>query len=60
MSRTFGVSPCVIAGLNYCTGDAAIYMDADLQDNPNEIPELYKMIVDDGYDIVSGWKKQRR
>jgi glycosyltransferase involved in cell wall biosynthesis len=35
-------------------------MDADLQDNPNEIPELYKMIIDDGYDIVSGWKKQRR
>jgi len=41
------------------SGDVVITMDADLQDSPDEIPELYRMITQDGYDIVSGWKKNR-
>ena len=40
-------------------GDVVITMDADLQDSPDEIPELYKMIISDGYDLVSGWKQKR-
>jgi len=40
-------------------GDVIITMDADLQDNPDEIPELYAMITNDGFDLVSGWKKKR-
>ena len=41
-------------------GDVVITMDADLQDSPDEIPELYKLIKEDGFDIVSGWKKDRK
>ncbi len=57
--RNYGKS----AGLNECfraaTGDVVITMDADLQDSPDEIPELRRMILEEGYDIVSGWKKKR-
>ncbi len=58
--RNYGKSAALNKGFEKVRGSVVITMDADLQDNPNEIPELYKMIVDDGYDIVSGWKKQRR
>ena len=49
----------LLAGLRAARGDAVITMDSDLQDSPDEIPELYRMIVHDGYDLVSGWKKKR-
>jgi glycosyltransferase involved in cell wall biosynthesis len=57
--RNYGKSAALNVGFEKCKGDVVITMDADLQDNPGEIPELYKMIVDDGFDIVSGWKKKR-
>jgi glycosyltransferase involved in cell wall biosynthesis len=57
--RNYGKSAALNVGFEKCMGDVVITMDADLQDNPGEIPELYKMIVDDGFDIVSGWKKKR-
>ena len=47
------------AGFAKAEGDVIITMDADLQDNPEEIPELYNLIINDGYDLVSGWKKKR-
>ena len=47
------------AGFEAATGDVVITMDADLQDSPDEIPELYSLIADQGYDLVSGWKKKR-
>ena len=47
------------AGIDYAQGDVIITMDADLQDSPEEIPELYRMISEDGFDLVSGWKKKR-
>ena len=47
-------------GFNTSKGGVVITMDADLQDSPDEIPELYKLIKDDGFDIVSGWKKDRK
>ncbi len=46
-------------GFRAAQGDVVITMDADLQDSPEEIPELRRMIIEDGYDIVSGWKKTR-
>ena len=46
-------------GFKAAVGDVVITMDADLQDSPDEIPELYRMITEEGWDIVSGWKKQR-
>ena len=46
-------------GVEKVQGDVVITMDADLQDSPDEIPELYRMITQDGYDLVSGWKKKR-
>ena len=58
-SRNFGHQPAVSAGIHQCTADWAVIMDADLQDFPEEIPELYNMVVKDNYDIVSGWKKKR-
>ena len=58
-NRNHGKSAALNTGFQYASGDVVITMDADLQDNPEEIPELYKMIMDDGYDIVSGWKKKR-
>ncbi|WOD44297.1 glycosyltransferase family 2 protein [Hwangdonia lutea] len=57
--KNFGKSQALHAGFEKAQGDVVITMDADLQDNPNEIPELYNMIVNDGFDLVSGWKKKR-
>jgi len=57
--RNYGKSPALYEGFKAATGDVIITMDADLQDSPDEIPDLYKMIVTDGYDLVSGWKKVR-
>ena len=57
--RNFGKSQALHAGFEKAEGNVVITMDADLQDNPDEIPELYNMIVKDGYDLVSGWKKKR-
>ncbi|MES2559584.1 MAG: glycosyltransferase family 2 protein [Bacteroidota bacterium] len=57
--RNYGKSAALNIGFQECIGKVVITMDADLQDSPDEIPALYKMIVDDGYDIVSGWKKKR-
>ncbi|MFG6685525.1 glycosyltransferase family 2 protein [Mariniflexile sp. HNIBRBA6329] len=57
--KNFGKSQALHAGFEKALGDVVITMDADLQDNPDEIPELYNMIVSDGYDLVSGWKKKR-
>jgi glycosyltransferase involved in cell wall biosynthesis len=54
-----GKSAALNEGFIYAQGDVVITMDADLQDSPDEIPDLYKMIIDDGYDMVSGWKKKR-
>ena len=57
--RNFGKSQALHAGFEKAQGDVIITMDADLQDNPDEIPELYNMIVKEGFDLVSGWKKKR-
>ncbi len=57
--KNFGKSQALHAGFDKAKGDVVITMDADLQDNPEEIPELYKMISKDGLDLVSGWKKKR-
>ena len=57
--RNYGKSAALNVGFEHCNGDVVITMDADLQDSPDEIPELYKMIKDDGFDLVSGWKKVR-
>ena len=57
--KNFGKSQALHAGFAKAKGDVVITMDADLQDNPEEIPELFKMIKDDGFDLVSGWKKKR-
>ena len=57
--RNYGKSQALHAGFKKASGDVVITMDADLQDNPEEIPELYKMITQDSYDLVSGWKKKR-
>lgn len=57
--RNYGKSPALHCAFQRVEGDVVITMDADLQDSPDEIPALYKMIVDDGYDLVSGWKKKR-
>ncbi|MDX1427214.1 glycosyltransferase family 2 protein [Salegentibacter mishustinae] len=58
-NRNYGKSQALHAGFLRAQGDVIITMDADLQDNPEEIPELYKLIKEDGYDLVSGWKKKR-
>jgi len=57
--RNYGKSAALNEGFKAVQGNVVITMDADLQDSPNEIPELYKMITEDGYDMVSGWKKKR-
>ncbi len=57
--RNYGKSQALNAGFLKAGGEVIITMDADLQDNPEEIPELYRMIKEDGYDMVSGWKKIR-
>ena len=57
--RNYGKSPALHCAFRKIQGDVVITMDADLQDSPDEIPELYRMIKEDGYDLVSGWKKVR-
>lgn len=57
--RNYGKSAALFAGFEACLGDVVITMDADLQDSPEEIPELYHMITMDDFDLVSGWKKKR-
>ena len=57
--RNYGKSAALFHGFNAAEGKVVITMDADLQDSPDEIPELYRMVTEDGWDIVSGWKKQR-
>ena len=57
--RNYGKSPALHCGFQRAEGDVVITMDADLQDSPDEIPELYRMITEEGYDLVSGWKKKR-
>ncbi|MDC1107395.1 glycosyltransferase family 2 protein [Prolixibacteraceae bacterium] len=58
-SRNYGKSAALFAGFEMAEGDVVITMDADLQDSPEEIPELHSMIVNDRYDLISGWKKKR-
>ncbi|CEJ69233.1 Glycosyltransferase involved in cell wall bisynthesis [Chryseobacterium oranimense] len=58
-SRNYGKSQALHAAFERTNGEVVITMDADLQDFPEEIPELYKMVTEDNYDIVSGWKKKR-
>ena len=58
--RNYGKSPALFHGFERAEGDVVITMDADLQDSPDEIPELYKMVKEDGYDLVSGYKMNRR
>lgn len=58
-TRNYGKSAALDVGFNKAAGEVVITMDADLQDSPDEIPGLYEMIIDEGYDIVSGWKKER-
>lgn len=57
--RNYGKSAGLFKGFEAATGDVVITMDADLQDNPEEIPEMYRMITQENYDLVSGWKKKR-
>lgn len=57
--RNYGKSPALNTGFRRAKGDVVITMDADLQDSPDEIPELYRMITKDGFDVVSGWKQKR-
>ena len=57
--RNYGKSPGLNCGFQRAKGDVVITMDAALQDSPDEIPELYRMITEEGYDLVSGWKKKR-
>ncbi|HEU5290093.1 MAG TPA: glycosyltransferase family 2 protein [Cyclobacteriaceae bacterium] len=58
-NRNYGKSAALQTGFRACLGDVVITMDADLQDSPDEIPDLYKMIKQDGFQLVSGWKKKR-
>ena len=57
--RNYGKSAALYCGFEAARGDLVVTMDADLQDNPEEIPEMIRMIKEDGYDLVSGWKKKR-
>ena len=57
--RNYGKSAALFHGFKAAEGRVVVTMDADLQDSPEEIPEMYRMVTEDGYDIVSGWKKQR-
>lgn len=58
--RNYGKSAALYCGFKAAEGRVVVTMDADLQDSPDEIPELYRMITEDGFDIVSGWKKHRK
>ena len=57
--RNYGKSAALQKGFEAIEGNVVITMDADLQDSPDEIPELYRMIMEDDFDVVSGWKKKR-
>ncbi len=57
--RNYGKSAALNVGFSKASGDVVITMDADLQDSPDEVPELYNLITNDNYDLVSGWKKKR-
>ncbi|MGO2356790.1 MAG: glycosyltransferase family 2 protein [Mesonia sp.] len=57
--KNYGKSQALHAGFEMAQGEVVITMDADLQDNPEEIPEMYKLIQEEGFDIISGWKKKR-
>jgi len=57
--KNYGKSQALHAGFAKANGDVVITMDADLQDSPNEIPDLFKMITEQNFDLVSGWKKKR-
>lgn len=57
--RNYGKSPALYCGFDAAQGEVVITMDADLQDSPDEIPELYRMVTQGGYDLVSGWKQKR-
>ena len=57
--RNYGKSPALFCGFDMAQGDIVVTMDADLQDSPEEVPEMVRMIREDGYDLVSGWKKKR-
>ncbi|PCH67231.1 MAG: glycosyltransferase [Bacteroidales bacterium] len=57
--RNYGKSAALFSGFEIVNGDVVITMDADLQDSPDEIPELFRMIKEDGFDLVSGWKQKR-
>lgn len=57
--RNYGKSAGLNIGFDHAQGDVVITMDADLQDSPDEIPELYRLITEDGYDLISGWKQKR-
>ena len=58
--RNYGKSAALYEGFAMAEGEVVFTMDADLQDSPEEIPEMYRMIVEEGYDLVSGWKKHRK
>jgi len=58
-SRNYGKSGALNVGFEACQGNVVITMDADLQDSPDEIPQLYRMISEEGFDLVSGWKQKR-
>lgn len=58
--RNYGKSAALYHGFKAAEGRVVVTMDADLQDSPEEIPEMYRMVVEDGWDIVSGWKQQRK
>ena len=57
--RNYGKSPAFYSGFEMASGEVVFTMDADLQDSPDEIPEMRRMILEDGYDLVSGWKRKR-
>ena len=60
LQRNYGKSAALFCGFKAVQGEVVITMDADLQDSPDEIPELYRMIKEENYDLVSGWKKDRK
>ncbi|MDR3297064.1 MAG: glycosyltransferase family 2 protein [Prevotellaceae bacterium] len=57
--RNYGKAAALFQGFEAAQGEVVVTMDADLQDSPDELPEFYRMVVEDGYDVVSGWKKKR-
>ena len=58
-ARNYGKSAALYCGFDAAEGEVVFTMDADLQDSPDEIPEMRRMILEDGYDLVSGWKRKR-